>query len=114
MSEAFVELGGLIGYGGLSEAFEKDETPNRRFKESRRRIDWQAFFQMLVDEGMRPAEIAKKTGMQESNIRKVLRGEPALQQWDQAISALGCFALNIGRDKIPLLGDYHPCVKIDD
>jgi hypothetical protein len=114
MTEAVIHVGGLIGYGGLSEAFGEDrEAFKQRWKGPRRRIDWQALFKMMCDAGMTQADISAKTGIQEKDIKKVLNGEPALQKWDQAIAALGVFTMNLG-DQIPLLGDYHPCVKIDD
>jgi hypothetical protein len=111
MTEAVIELGGLIGYSGISEAFEEEgvvRRPKKRLKTPTRTMDWAAAVAMLREE-YTMQEIVNATGISESKLRE-MESEKGFKGGDQAIALLALITLNFGRDRVPLVGDYHACL----
>lgn len=116
MSEALINFGGLIDYTGLGAAIVEDpenEAPNQRWKTSARKVDWQAFFIMLIDQGMSQKDISRLTGMPLVSVNAVINGRSNFMYGDYVMALLGLFTMNIGPD-VPLLGDYHACLDRGD
>jgi mevalonate kinase len=113
MTEAVIELGGLIGYSGIGEAFEEEgvvRRPKKRLKTPTRTMDWAAAVAMLREElGASMQDISDATGISLSKLNEMIN-EKGFKGGDQGLALLALVTMNLGRDRVPLVGDYQACL----
>jgi hypothetical protein len=112
--EAALECGELIGYAGLDEAIADDSEGNKkRFRRPNRNADWAAIIKHLLNDGLTYARLSEMTGFPVNTLKAIGCERQGNEIGDRSLMLLGIYTMNISHD-VPLLGDYHDCVKTKD
>jgi len=97
---------GYIGVSHDAEAFEDE--PRKRIKHPRRRVDWSILLREIKDRtGLSNKELALLLGMTRHKLEAIVRGDLEWAEADKAVSAIIYYVLNIGRDSLPMIGEYR-------
>lgn len=117
MCEAVIEMGGLIDYSGLDQAFDETELAGHKKLlrlSSRKQVDWAALIvQLRVKCGASIGDIAEKTGIPKTTL-VAIANDNGFSFGDRALALLDLYATNIGKDQIPLLGEHHEGFDLSD